>query len=772
VPNPKYIDDKIKPMKKVLINNNQFLTELLTKTTQSLSSQKQDLPDLSLDECLQLGEFNNIMDLVNILLTRGSKQSGVTQASLLFLLHQGLFEYQNKADDEGNLARDFTLCQCIEAQIKTALNDADDELFSLIREIIASLFDVGMAVSDEFLEIVNDIEYDFDNSDHPEVELKELVGHMETLAKEIKAKSCFDVYLQIAEQLNQMPSDAGLLIITGLLHAKDKLVRDSAILFLLHPQAKVRESLLEGLVALAQQQLLNDVDFQRLLTLRRWVDDQAKVIVDSAIKQMQRNQINLHTSQPLAAIPVHAIWITPIDNSGSMILQVVFKDKRRFRLIGCILKQKHGIKDAYASDAMTQKDYDKILAKSSDAMPTINITQEQLIALLCHFIAENQASHRQVPVEILMLKEYLANDAILPQKLTLASVKQINQSITRNQTPELSLEDFLYGWGSPTLAGNHKNVKAVIQAEFEPNRQLWFERLLLSSLCFEFTLEQCEVFLDALKKMQAGKPLTKIDFFRDLGEIILDEDQPIAGTDIPSQISEAMLQQMLTDDPSLLEKLAQINLSGEFDFDEDYDLAGLPALKWPISDRPKRAVYQLKITLHGCKPAVWRRVLVMNTASLEKLHVIVQIAMGWSNDHLYEFECNKHRFGLPDELSYGEIYDDRSVQVRDLLINEKSKLNYTYDFGDNWQHQIVLEKILPAARKNTPVQIKAGTGACPPEDCGGVPGYNRLQQILKKPKHEEYDEILEWLGLESGKNFDPSYFDQDETNQLLNEIFN
>ncbi len=195
-------------------------------------------------------------------------------------------------------------------------------------------------------------------------------------------------------------------------------------------------------------------------------------------------------------------------------------------------------------------------------------------------------------------------------------------------------------------------------------------------------------------------------------------------------------------------------------------------LKWEINNRSKRAVYQLKVSLKGSKPGIWRRIILMNTIKLSQLHEIIQVAMGWENYHLYEFiQGNKH-FSQPHEYSEMETYDVNEVQLRDLLFKEKGKLTYIYDFGDNWQHQIVLEKISVASRENTPVQVLKGVGACPPEDVGSIGGYGRMLNILKNPNHEEFDEFMEWLGLEDGEIFDPLLFEISEVNAQLDENFN
>jgi Plasmid pRiA4b ORF-3-like protein len=180
-------------------------------------------------------------------------------------------------------------------------------------------------------------------------------------------------------------------------------------------------------------------------------------------------------------------------------------------------------------------------------------------------------------------------------------------------------------------------------------------------------------------------------------------------------------------------------------------------------------VYQLKITLKDIRPQIWRRVLVPGDFTLGQLHTVIQITMnGWLNCHLHEFEIDGQHYSVPPDP--GEdwgvtIVNEAKVKLEDVL-QEKSKFLYSYDFGDDWRHEIVVEKVLPIAPKVTyPFCIK-GKRACPPEDCGGPWGYAELLEILADPSHEEYEDRLEWIG----KTFDPEAFDVGEINQVLATI--
>jgi hypothetical protein len=177
-------------------------------------------------------------------------------------------------------------------------------------------------------------------------------------------------------------------------------------------------------------------------------------------------------------------------------------------------------------------------------------------------------------------------------------------------------------------------------------------------------------------------------------------------------------------------------------------------------------VYQFKITLIGIRPPIWRRIQVPETYTFWDLHVAIQDVMGWLDYHLHEFEilnpANGLRvtIGLPDEEFPKRNLRDWAQKIANYFSLENPSADYIYDFGDYWHHKIQLEKILPREKNvSYPVCIK-GKRAGPPEDCGGIGGYENLMEIIKDPEHEEHDETIEWVG----KEFDPEYFDPKEVN--------
>jgi len=181
------------------------------------------------------------------------------------------------------------------------------------------------------------------------------------------------------------------------------------------------------------------------------------------------------------------------------------------------------------------------------------------------------------------------------------------------------------------------------------------------------------------------------------------------------------------------------------------------------SSEPPRMAQQFLVVLAGTQPIVWRRILVPSAYSFWDLHVAIQDAMGWKDYHLHEFVLA----GPPGELSLRiGLPNDKLPEARQPLAGWEVPIEsafgaggnvarYHYDFGDDWVHAVIYEgHVSPKSGRKLPACI-AGAGACPPEDCGGPPGYERFLKIIANPYHREYREMRDWVGV----SFDPAKFD-------------
>ncbi len=179
--------------------------------------------------------------------------------------------------------------------------------------------------------------------------------------------------------------------------------------------------------------------------------------------------------------------------------------------------------------------------------------------------------------------------------------------------------------------------------------------------------------------------------------------------------------------------------------------------------RPAKRCLQLRIRLLEVRPLIWRRVLVPATITLDRLHAAAQEAMGWSDMHLHEFQLGRDRWGDVDiEDDDGRLLDEFDVRLRPL-VSPGDRLQYRYDLGDDWRHEIVVEgEVDGVAGELYPLCVD-GAGACPPEDCGGISGYRELLEALAGPRSRRQRDLLRWLG----GPFDPADFSIDDANARL-----
>jgi hypothetical protein len=179
------------------------------------------------------------------------------------------------------------------------------------------------------------------------------------------------------------------------------------------------------------------------------------------------------------------------------------------------------------------------------------------------------------------------------------------------------------------------------------------------------------------------------------------------------------------------------------------------------SNREK--IYQLRISLSGSDPEIWRRVLVSGDTTLGALHYIIQDLMGWDNDHLHEFITKDARYADPESALEGSKSEGR-LHLYQVAPRARSAFVYVYDFGDDWHHKIKLEKIMDRDERfsGQPFCVE-GERACPPEDCGGLWGYYDKLEVIKNRKHPDYEDVVDWLG----EDFDPDAFDVNEVNKRL-----
>lgn len=177
---------------------------------------------------------------------------------------------------------------------------------------------------------------------------------------------------------------------------------------------------------------------------------------------------------------------------------------------------------------------------------------------------------------------------------------------------------------------------------------------------------------------------------------------------------------------------------------------------------PAKNTLQLKVTLKYIRPPIWRRLAVPDNITLGELHWVIQLAMSWTNSHLHAFRIGSVEYGmagLDQEMGASRV-DEDSVLLCQVIARKGQRFSYEYDFGDGWLHEVLVEKTEPSMEPHPRVVCLGGKRACPPEDCGGPPGYDNVLRVLKKAESEDDRFLREWAG-----DYDPERFDLEEINR-------
>ncbi|GAB3973116.1 plasmid pRiA4b ORF-3 family protein [Plantactinospora veratri] len=175
----------------------------------------------------------------------------------------------------------------------------------------------------------------------------------------------------------------------------------------------------------------------------------------------------------------------------------------------------------------------------------------------------------------------------------------------------------------------------------------------------------------------------------------------------------------------------------------------------------RRQIFQLKVSLADVTPPVWRRVLVPGGYTLDRVHRLFQSVLGWQNCHLHSFDIDGVQYGVPDPEGELTLRDELDTRL-DAVATKGGRFLYTYDFGDWWEHDVIVEDVFGADPDERYPVCSAGAGACPPEDIGGPYGYRRFLAAMADPDHPEHESLRDWLG----RPFDPSTFDPGRASTL------
>jgi len=174
--------------------------------------------------------------------------------------------------------------------------------------------------------------------------------------------------------------------------------------------------------------------------------------------------------------------------------------------------------------------------------------------------------------------------------------------------------------------------------------------------------------------------------------------------------------------------------------------------------------YRIRISLRWSEPEIWREVCIPADLSLGDLHYFIQVVMGWESCHLHQFIHKGLAIGVPSPDDWQGALDEDEILANEIFLRKGSKIEYEYDFGDGWIHDIVSQGAMKKGDRI--LEIIDGALACPPEDCGGMPGYEHLLEVLSDPNNDEHESMKEWVG----EDFDPKVFDRDAINSYIKKL--
>ena len=370
----------------------------------------------------------------------------------------------------------------------------------------------------------------------------------------------------------------------------------------------------------------------------------------------------------------------------------------------------------------------------------------------------SQLSHQARSMEDLLLCLYLA--------LALAEAIEIADNEVR---PSAGAQDFLSEDPSVAFGSLFSFVHAFLQetvggpdSEDPHTVEAW--DLVVQTLLMATDGDPAPVGTPApqgVSKATWQAVLAELDGLAELGLIAKDTHY-----DVPLAVG-ALLEGMFEEGQEELEDL-DLDADSSTDAKAEAEPGGSNVIQLPTAVPPAAGqVLQLKLGLKYAKPPIWRRVLVPATMNLADLHQVIQVSFRWLDSHMHAFyPTRQSAVSLP--MRDGEL-DERAVQVGQLLPAPKDKLGYIYDFGDNWELEITLEKLLDEDQGTVP-RCTGGRRMAPVEDCGGVPGWEHLLEAIKDPGHEQYEELREWLGLEPEDELDDSAFDRERLNRALSHF--
>ncbi|WP_299018510.1 plasmid pRiA4b ORF-3 family protein [uncultured Photobacterium sp.] len=533
-----------------------------------------------------------------------------------------------------------------------------------------------------------------------------------------------DFVFMMEAELAMMPSQ-GMSELFASLTVFDWYV-DAAVMLLSHNEASIAAQAREFLAAMPDKEWCKLKKPGYLTVLRHFVADDLKKQID----YWQRQVLRYNKAKTNKVTVVEAMACMP-DGEGAAILTVLLKDKFGYALWNAVLRFDMGIAESFYQPMESKAEWTSLIEKMRKETDTHQVDPLYIKQVIPWMLTLNQETKTCLDMASLLFLSLLPAEWAKPQPANLSDMiaAHIQKPEARDVESARNISDLLLmhssvnTWFETSLPPGCKTPRDVINKVFLADRTGLVKRMILSGLVCHFA------------KSAEGLERSEDIFWLNAYDLL---NNPLKRKQLP-----------------LLNVLAERSLDAVKH--EKQWLSSLNLMAEPDTG------YVVKIELDDTRPKVWRRMTVSNKTSLLELHTIIQIAMGWEDSHLFQFIDDRDNYPTgADEYDYDQLED---VMLGMLLKKPGDHLEYVYDFGDYWQHTITLEKV--QSKCCLVPKVTAGSRMCPPEDCGGIPGYEGLLKALKR-RNEDDLELLEWSGWDAD-DFDPKEWSKESVNEQLRD---
>lgn len=502
---------------------------------------------------------------------------------------------------------------------------------------------------------------------------------------------------------------------------------DAAVMLLSHHEPVLVQQAQSFLACVPDKEWGKLTNSGYLTVLRHFVSDELKTQID----YWQRQVLRHHKPKVQKASVVEVLATMP-DGLGGTILTALVKDNSGYAVWNGMIRLDMGIAESVYRPLDTKAEWLSLKQKIMADADAYAVDPVFIKNVLPWMLTINQKSQTPLDISALFFLTMLPAEWAKPQPAKLSDIigSRLGHPDTsvvehaRSLSDSLLIHPAVNTWFETSLPTGCKTPRDVINKVFLEDRTVLAKRMVFSGLLCHFATKE-----EGISKHEEIFLLNAYDILN-------------------NSFSRKKL--------PLLQVLAKRSL--EAVKHEQNMLAAIEIMAEPDVG------YVLKVELDHTRPMVWRRLNISSKTSLIDLHIMIQIAMGWDDSHLFQFESGDESYPAGDEENGYEQLED--IMVGMLLREPGEKLQYIYDFGDYWEHTITLEKV-QKKRCLTP-KVTAGSRCCPPEDCGGIPGYETLLKALKRRSDDDL-ELLEWSGWDD-EDFDPKAWDKERVNSQLRDF--